>query len=101
MFGKGIKLTNSIFKRELEALSSSRLNLLKKNAHLQQELLSKKNNELDMKEGGMNASSANPIITSYLSPIVAHSILILIILTIIWFVVVKRLWNAWKKTEQN
>src|SRR6266498_5074793 len=38
---KGIKSSNSIFRREIDSLSSAQLNLLEKNAHLQ-ELLSKK-----------------------------------------------------------
>ena len=38
---KGIEATDIIYKRELDSLSSARLNLLEKNAHLQ-ELLSKK-----------------------------------------------------------
>ncbi len=59
---KGIKSSNSIFRREIDSLSSARLNLLEKNAHLQ-ELLSKKeprgasHNEVDTLSPPMNNSS--------------------------------------------
>src|SRR2546430_330506 len=59
---KGIEATDIIYKRELDSLSSARLNLLEKNAHLQ-ELLSKKeprgasHNEVDTLPPPMNNSS--------------------------------------------
>src|SRR6266498_5716298 len=59
---KRIKATDIIYKWELDSLSSARLNLLEKNAHLQ-ELLSKKeprgasHNEVDTLPPPMNNSS--------------------------------------------
>src|SRR6266498_2558085 len=59
---KGIESSNNIFRREIDFLSSARLNLLEKNAHLQ-ELLSKKeprgalHNEVDTLPPPMNNSS--------------------------------------------
>src|SRR5947207_10762396 len=49
---KGIEATDIIYKRELDSLSSARLNLLEKNAHLQELLLKKEprgasHNEVD------------------------------------------------------
>ncbi|RIA80160.1 hypothetical protein C1645_839200 [Glomus cerebriforme] len=53
---KGIEASDNIYKWELDSLSSARLNLLEKNAHLQ-ELLSKKDNEVDTPPPPMNDSS--------------------------------------------
>ena len=121
---KGKESSDSMYKREMDILSSGRLNLLEKNAHLQ-ELLSKKNNEVDTPPPLMNNSSQpsttlNPpsqiisvggaeaislpatapiIASSLLSPIIIYSILTLLLIAIIWLVVRKKLWNLWKKSD--
>src|SRR6266540_2721858 len=42
-----------------------------------------------------------PIITnSLMSPMLIYSILTLLLIAIIWFVVRKKLWNLWKKSNQ-
>jgi len=122
---KGKESSDSMYKREMDILSSGRLNLLEKNAHLQ-ELLSKKNNEVDTPPPLMNNSSQpsttlNPpsqiisvggaeaislpatapiIASSLLSPIIIYSILTLLLIAIIWLVVGKKLWNLWKKSNR-
>src|SRR2546423_2472987 len=119
---KGIEATHEITSRKLDALFLARSKLMEKNAHLQ-ELLSKKNNEVDTPPPLMNNSSQpsttlNPpsqiisvggaeaislpatapiIASSLLSPIIIYSILTLLLIAIIWLVVGKKLWNLWKK----
>ena len=118
---KGKESSDSMYKREMDILSSGRLNLLEKNAHLQ-ELLSKKNNEVDTPPPLMNNSSqpsttlnppsqiisvggaeevvplpltSAPIIAdSLMSPMLIYSILTLLLIAIIWFVVGKKIWNS-------
>src|SRR6266540_2171814 len=113
---KGIKATHEITSRELDALFLARSKLMKKNAHLQ-ELLSKKNNEVDTPSPLMNNSSQpstilNPpsqiisvssaeaislpatapiIVSSLLSLIIIYSILTLLLIAIIWLMVGKKL----------
>ena len=123
---KGIEATHEITSRELDALFLARSKLMEKNAHLQ-ELLSKKNNEVDTPPPLMNNSSQpsttlNPpsqiisvggaeaislpatapiIASSLLSPIIIYSILTLLLIAIIWLVVGKKLWNLWKKSNTD
>src|SRR5437763_6043649 len=122
---KGIEATHEITSRELDALFLARSKLMEKNAHLQ-ELLSKKNNEVDTPPPLMNNSSQpsttlNPpsqiisvggaeaislpatapiIASSLLTPIIIYSILTLLLIAIIWLVVGKKLWNLWKKSDR-
>ena len=113
---KGIEATHEITSRELDALFLARSKLMEKNAYLQ-ELLSKKNNEVDTSPPLMNNSSQpstilNPpsqiisvgdaeavslpatapiIASSLLSLIIIYSILTLLLIAIIWFVVGKKI----------
>ena len=121
---KGIEATHEITSRELDALFLARSKLMEKNAHLQ-ELLSKKDNEVDTPLPPMNNSSQpsalNPssqlisvsgteavplpatvpiIASSLMSPIIIYSILTLLLIAIIWFVVGEKIWNIWEKNDR-
>src|SRR6266496_4854084 len=111
---KGIESSNSIFRREIDALYSARSKLREENRSFRDQLELKKNNEISPPLPPMNDSSPKiisagsaktvslpttaPILASSLmSPIIIYSILTLLLIAIIWLVVGKRLWNLWKK----
>ncbi len=113
---KGIEAIDIIYKQELDFLSLARLNLLKKNTHLQ-ELLLKKDNEVDTSLPPMNNSSCtapsgqpftlNPsfqiisvggikvIPLPATVPIIVSSLMspTLVLIAIIWIMIRKKIWN--------
>src|SRR5207248_9469861 len=109
--------SNSIFRREIDALYSARSKLRNENRSFRNQLELKKNNELSPPLPPMNDSSqiisaggvetvslpvTAPIIaSSLLSPIIIYSILTLLLIAIIWLVVGKKIWNMWKKSNTD
>src|SRR2546429_5963446 len=126
---KEIELSNNIFKQEIDIRSSERLKLMEENRSLRNQLVSKKDNEVDPSPQSMNDSSqlgpkgtistldptisvggakavplpaTTPIIASSLiSLMITYSILILFLIAIMWFIVGKKIWNSWKKVILN
>ena len=112
---KGIESSNSIFKREIDALHSARSKLREENRSFRDQLELKENNEIPPPLPLMNDSSqiisagsaeivssaqsiplvpAIPIVAdSLMSPILIYSILTLLLIAIIWLVVGKKIWN--------
>src|SRR6266542_3269963 len=114
---KGIESSNSIFRREIDALHSARSKLREENRSFRDQLELKENNEISFPPPPMNDSSqiisaggaeivsllttAPILVSSLLSPIIIYSILTLLLIAIIWLVVGKRLWNLWKKSNTD
>src|SRR5437764_12103239 len=115
---KGIESSNSIFRREIDALYSARSKLREENRSFRDQLELKENNEIPPPLPPMNDSSPKiisaggaetvslpttaPIIaSSLLSPIIIYSILTLLLIAIIWLVVRKKIWNMWKKSNTD
>ncbi|RGB25848.1 hypothetical protein C1646_771186 [Rhizophagus diaphanus] len=126
---KGKEASDNIYKRELDIWSSERLKLIEKNTHFQ-ELLSKKDNEVDTPSPSMNNSSCtapsgqpstlNPlsqiisvggaevVSLPVTAPIIASSsmspMLIYSILTLVFITIIcfmaRKWWNSWKKSDQ-
>src|SRR6266542_3746330 len=109
---KGIESSNSIFRREIDALYSARSKLREENRSFRDQLELKENNEIPPPLPPMNDSSPKiisaggaetvslpttaPILASSLmSPIIIYSILSLLLIAIIWLVVGKKIWNMW------
>ncbi|CAB4382865.1 unnamed protein product [Rhizophagus irregularis] len=104
---KGIESSNNIFKREIDALYSSRSKLREENRSFKDQLALKKNTSsqiissegIPLKSGGAEAvplsqeiplASAIPIIASSLmSPMITYSMLALLLIVFIWLVVRK------------
>ena len=100
---KGIESSNSIFRREIDALYSARSKLREENRSFRDQLELKENNEISPPLPPMNDSSqiisaggaemvslptTAPILASSLmSPIIIYSILTLLLIAIIWYVV--------------
>ncbi|GBC35998.2 hypothetical protein GLOIN_2v1787633 [Rhizophagus irregularis DAOM 181602=DAOM 197198] len=114
---KGIESSNSIFRREIDALYSARSKLREENRSFRDQLELKENNEISLPLPPMNDSSqiisasgaemvssaqaiplvpAIPIVAdSLMSPMLIYSILTLLLIAIIWLVVGKKIWNMW------
>ncbi|CAB5356606.1 unnamed protein product [Rhizophagus irregularis] len=125
--GKGIESSDSIYKRKLDIRSSERLKLMEENRLLRNQLVSKKDNEVNTPPPPMNDSSQpsalNPssqlisvggaeavplpkatapiLASSLMSPIIIYSILTLLLLAIIWIVVGKKIWNSWSAKSKE
>ena len=113
---KRIESSNSIFRREIDALHSARSKLREENRSFRDQLELKENNEISPPLPPMNDSSqiisagstemislptTAPILaSSLLSPIIIYPILTLLLIAIIWLVVGKKLWNLWKKSDR-
>src|SRR4051794_34139946 len=97
---KGIESSNSIFKREIDALHSARSKLREENRSFRDQLELKENNEIFPPLLPMNDSSqiisagsvkmvslpttAPILVSSLLLPIIIYPILILLLIAIIW-----------------
>ncbi|CAB4390358.1 unnamed protein product [Rhizophagus irregularis] len=108
---KGIESSNSIFRREIDALYLARSKLREENKSFRDQLELKENNEIPPPPPPMNDSSqiisvggaetvslplAIPIVTSSLmSPLIIYSILIFLLIAIMYFVFGKKIWNLW------
>jgi myosin heavy subunit len=107
---KGIESSNSIFRREIDALYSARSKLREENRSFRDQLELKENNEIPSPPPPMNDSSqiisvggaetvslpsAIPIVASSLmSPLIIYSILIFLLIAIMYFVFGKKIWNS-------
>ena len=120
---KGIESSNSIFRREIDALYSARSKLREENRSFRDQLELKENNEIPPPLPPMNDSSqiisaggvemvssaqsiplvpAIPIVAdSLMSPMLIYFILTLLLIAIIWLVVGKKIWNMWKKSNTD
>ncbi|CAB4390172.1 unnamed protein product [Rhizophagus irregularis] len=106
---RGIESSNSIFRREIDALYSARSKLREENRSFRDQLELKENNEIPPSPPPMNDSSqiisvggaetvslpsAIPIVASSLmSPLIIYSILIFLLIAIMYFVFGKKIWN--------
>src|SRR5438046_5166996 len=105
---KGIESSNSIFRREIDALYSARSKLREENRSFRDQLELKENNEIPPPLSPMNDLSPKiisaggvemvslpttaPILASSLmSLIIIYSIFTLLLIAIIWYVVSKKL----------
>ncbi|CAB4381309.1 unnamed protein product [Rhizophagus irregularis] len=115
---KGIESSNSIFRREIDALYSARSKLREENRSFRDQLELKENTSsqiissegIPLESGGAEAvplsqeiplAPAIPVVASSLmSPMITYSILALLLIVVIWLVV-RKWWNPWGMNEKN
>jgi len=113
---KEIEATHEITSQEIDALHSAQSKLREENRSFRDQLKLKENNEIsplllpmnDLSPKIISAGDAEtvslpitaPILaSSLLSPLITYTILTLLLLAIIW-IVGKKIWNIWKKSDQ-
>jgi hypothetical protein len=88
---KGKKSSDSMYKREIDILSSGRLKLIDENRSLRNQLALKKNTS--SQEMSLVLVTVPVITSSLMSPMVSYSILVLLLIAVIWFVA-RKWWNS-------
>ena len=106
---KGIESSNSIFRREIDALYSARSKLREENRSFRDQLELKENNEISPPLPPMNDSSQiisvggaemvslpsaiSIVASSLMLPLIIYPILIFLLIAIMYFIFGKKIWN--------